>query len=127
MHEYLPSSTREFLERLEVDVADDWRAGFRKKQTPTVLTRYFVSMSRVFDQLARRLLPRTELAIVLGDSFTTVSGSRIVIPTIDETVAIAKHYGLALVERIPITVTRENLLNSRHAIKHNDILRLRKE
>jgi DNA modification methylase len=123
----LPPSTVEFLEFLSQAVAADPDAGFRKKQTPAVLTRYFVSMGRVFKQLAQRLAPGAELAIVLGDSVTTVAGSRVLVPTVDEISAVAKHRGLAMIERIPITVTRENLLNSRNAIRHNDILRLRKE
>jgi DNA modification methylase len=123
----LPLGTVEFLDSLGKAVTADPLAGFRKKQTPAVLTRYFVSMSRVFKQLNLRLVPGAELALVLGDSVTTIAGSRILIPTVDEICAIAKHRGLALVERIPITVTRENLLNSRHAIRHNDIMRFRKE
>lgn len=123
----LPLSTVEFLDILGKAVAADPNAGFRKKQTPPVLTRYFVSMSQVFKQLTQCLVSGAEMVIVLGDSVTTVAGSRVLIPTVDEICAIAKHRGLALIERVPITVTRENLLNSRHAIRHNDILRFRKE
>ena len=123
----LPLSTAEFIDSLSKDVLADPDAGFRKRQTPAVLTRYFVSMSRVFQQLTQHLVSGAQLAIVLGDSVTTVAGSRRVIPTVDEVCAIAKHRGLTMGERIPITVTRENLINSRHAIRHNDILRFRKE
>ncbi len=123
----LPVSTAEFLDLLGKAVADDPGAGFRKKQTPAVLTRYFVSMSQVFQQLTQHLVPGAELAMVLGDSAMTLAGSRVLIPTVDEICAIAEHRGLAVIERVPITVTRENLLNSRHAIRHNDILRFRKE
>lgn len=123
--ELLPTSTLSFLAALKTAVIDDPSAGFRKQQTPAVLTRYFLSMSRVLKLSSERLRPGGQAWFVLGDSSTTVSGRRWTIPTTTEIEAIAKHHGLESVERIPITVTRENMKHAKHAITDNTLLHFR--
>jgi hypothetical protein len=120
----LPARTLEFLDGLQRAVTSDSSAGFRRRQMPAVLLRYFVSMRSVLSLITRRLAPGAQIALVLGDSRTTVGGRRWMIPTVDEVLAIAKEHGLSLAEDMPITVTREALLNSRHAITANRIIRL---
>lgn len=118
----LPASTSTFLVGLSDAVAADSTAGFRKRQTPAVLTRYFVAMSKVLREISLRLRPGGQAWYVLGDSRTTVSGERWTIPTTQETVAIAAHHGLELVESVPITVTRENMRHAKNAITSNTLL-----
>jgi hypothetical protein len=120
--EMLPASTAAFLLALSDAVAADSSAGFRKQQTPAVLTRYFVAMSKVLREIAARLRPSGQAWYVLGDSRTTVGGVGWTIPTTQETAAIAKHQGLELIETIPITVTRENMRHSKNAITKNTLL-----
>jgi DNA modification methylase len=120
----LPARTVSFLESLQRAVAADKNAGFRRQQLPAVLLRYFSAMSRVLSHIGERLAPGADVTLVLGDSATTIDGVRWTIPTVDEVLAIAKERGLALVDGIPITVTREALLNSRHSITENRIIRL---
>jgi len=81
-------------------------------------------MSRVMHNTHRHMLPGAHLWFVLGDSRTTVGGHRWTIPTIDEVLAIGKLVGLVPVERIPITVTREDVVHARHTITNNDILHM---
>lgn len=120
----LPARTIGFVDSLQRAVAADGNAGFRRQQLPAVLLRYFSSMSRVLSLIAGRLAPAGEVALVLGDSRTTIAGVRWTIPTVDEVLAIAKEQGLALIDDIPITVTREALMNSKHSITENRIIRL---
>jgi len=122
--EELPLSTTSFLSRFRNAVVADASAGFRRQQAPAVLLRYFLAMSNVLHNVAERLAPGTDCWLVLGDSQSTIGGQRWTIPTVDEVASIAEHRGLELRDRVPITVTREDVLHSRHAITRNEILRL---
>jgi DNA modification methylase len=119
----LPPSTLDFLTSYQAAVDADGSAGFRRKQAPAVLLRYFSAMSAVMRNLRERMAPGTPCWFVLGDSRSTIGGRRWVIPTVDEIASIAGHVGFQVVERIPITVTREDVLHSRHAITQNVVLR----
>lgn len=120
----LPGRTVAFIDDLHRAVASDANAGFRRRQMPAVLLRYFSAMSRVLGHISNRLGEGGTVSLVLGDSRTTIGGERRTIPTVDEVMAIAKEQGLVPVDDIPITVTREALLNSRHSITENRIIRL---
>jgi hypothetical protein len=118
----LPDSTLSFVGRLHRAVTQDSGAGFRRQQTPAVLLRYFTLMSSVLGQVKKRLNPNAKVALVVGDSRTTVSGETWTIPTVDEIAQIALLHEFELVSDIPITVTRESRKNSHNAITDNRIL-----
>ena len=120
----LPPSTLGFLSDYSAAVAADPAAGFRRRQAPAVLLRYFVAMASVLANLAAHASKGAPCWLVLGDSRSTVGGKTWTIPTVDEVAAIAERAGFQLRERLPISVTREDLLNARHAITRNEILRL---
>jgi DNA modification methylase len=120
----LPARTVVFIKDLYEAVSSDDSCGFRRRQMPAILLRYFWSMAQVICLITERLLPGGEVALVLGDSKTTIGGVRWTIPIVDEVIAIAKECGgLSLIEEIPITVTKEALVNSRHSITENRIVR----
>jgi len=121
----LPESTRSFLAAYREAVDADAKAGFRRRQAPAVLLRYFRSMSAVFSNLKGSLDRGAPCWLVLGDSRSTIGGQPWRIPTVDEVAAIAELHDFCLIDRIPITVTRENRLHSRNAITRNEILELR--
>ena len=120
----LPESTRAFLAAFAQAVADDGDAGFRRRQTPAVLLRYFRAMGDVLANVAASMTRGASCWLVLGDSRSTIGGRRWTIPTVDEVASIGQHVGLELIDRIPVTVTREDRLHARHAITRNEILRL---
>jgi hypothetical protein len=121
----LPDSTVTFLQALLDAVRSDDTAGFRRQQLPTVLAKYFLGVTSVMAQLRSRLRDGAHLWFVLGDSRTHVAGRRWVIPTVDEVEAIAKESNLEVIERVPITVTREDVIHAKHAITENAIVHLR--
>jgi len=121
----LPASTIAFLSDFAAAVSKDETAGFRRRQAPAVLYRYFRAMRNVFSNLAVHCSAGAPCWLVLGDSRSTIDGEAWRIPTVDGVAAIAAQSGFALVDRLPITVTREGLLNARHAITRNEILQLR--
>jgi DNA modification methylase len=120
----LPDSTVTFLREYGAAVAGDRKAGFRLRQTPAVLLRYFRSMSEVLGALHPHMSSGASCWLVLGDSHSTAKGRRWKVPTVDEVTAIAQLHGFRLIERIPITVTREDRLHARNAITRNEIVRL---
>lgn len=122
--EWLPNSTSAFLGQLLDTVKRDSSAGFRKRQLPTVLLRYFTGIAKVMYQVKRRVASGSQLWFVLGDSRTNIGGTTRPIPTVREFVAIAEDAGLELVEQLPITVTREDLAHAKHSITENTILHL---
>lgn len=123
--EHLPASTLEFLGRFLAAVKADEEAGFRRRQAPAVLFRYFRSMASVLGNVAANMSAGACCWLVLGDSRSTVGGHAWAIPTVEEVAAIGEHAGLTLVDRLPITVTREDMIHARHSITRNEILQLR--
>ena len=121
----LPGSTVAFLSAFREAVQADPSAGFRRRQAPAVLHRYFVAMSRVLGNVRDHMRRGAGCWLVLGDSRSTLSGRTWTIPTVDEVAALGEYRGFEVVDRIPITVTREDRLHSRHAITQNVILELR--
>ena len=121
----LPDSTLTFLMSYLQAVRLDDKAGFRRQQGPAVLTRYFQAMSLVLSNLAEHLDPGSDVWLILGDSRSVIGGVNWRIPTVDEVYAIGKHSGLDMVETIPITVTREDVIHARNTIVDNKILHLR--
>lgn len=124
--ELLPESTKAWLSAYLDAVRADESAGFRKKQAPAVLARYFQDMSKVLSNAHSVLRSGGHVWLVLGDSKSTISGRRWNIPTVEEVHAIAKHLDFTSIESIPITVTREDRLHSRNAITDNQIIHLRR-
>lgn len=122
--EALPLSTTSFLADYRDAVAADSTAGFRRRQAPAVLLRYFLAMHDVLTNVAAHLARGANCWLVLGDSRSTIGGQSWTIPTVDEVASIAQRCGLHLRDRLPITVTREDVLHSRHAITRNEILQL---
>ncbi len=120
----LPESTLEFLSDFSAAVAADETAGFRRRQAPAVLFRYFAAMGAVLGNIAAHARRGAPCWLVLGDSRSTIGGKPWTIPTVDEVASIAERHGFALVDRLPITVTREDVVHARHAITRNEILRL---
>ena len=121
----LPITTCSFLQELLDTTRADSSAGFRRRQLPTVLSKYFLGVARVMELVKPRMSEGAHLWFVLGNGRTRVGGKQWIIPTIDEFTAIAMSAGFEFVEKIPITVTRENLANSRHSITANSIVHLR--
>jgi len=64
--------------------------------------------------------------IVIGDNTTSIDGEVIGIPTTRFIEEIAVSCGFKKVERIPITVTTENMVHIKNAITENAVLRLKK-
>ena len=118
-----PESVRVFLQNLQERVASA-NVGFRRKNMPALLARFFRDMDAVMTQCRRVMRPGAEAMIVIGDNRMRLDADYERIPTTDLVQDIAVATGFSLVERIDISVTTENLVHIRNAITKNVVLRL---
>lgn len=119
----LPEDISEYLFTLLSRVSND-DVGFRRKNMPGLLLRFFEDMSRVLENCHTVLRAGGEAMIVIGDNRMRVNGAYERIPTTDFVEAIALDSGFQLLERIDISVTTENLVHIKNAITKNVVLRL---
>ncbi len=121
----LPRNVHEYLFTLlgRVSKAD---VGFRRKNMPALLYRFFEDMSRVLANCHAVLRTGGEAMVVIGDNRIRVDNDNERIPTTDLVEAIAIDKGFQLRERIDVSVTTENLVHIRNAITKNVVLRLAK-
>jgi DNA modification methylase len=119
----LPESVCEYLQDLHrrVSKAD---IGFRRKNMPALLLRFFQDMAVVLKNCHHVLRPGGEAMIVIGDNRMRVESDYERIATTDFVQDIAVACGLELLERIDISVTTENLVHIKNAITKNVVLRL---
>ena len=119
----LPDDVHEYLFTLlsRVSKAD---VGFRRKNMPSLLRRFFEDMSHVIRNCHTVLRTGGEAMIVIGDNRMRVNDEYERIPTTDLVEAIAIDNGFQLLERIDISVTTENLVHIKNAITKNVVLRL---
>ena len=119
----LPEDVYEYLFTLfsRVSRAD---VGFRRKNMPALLLRFFEDVNRVIKNCHTVLRTGGEAMIVIGDNRMRVDNEYERIPTTDFVEAIAINNGFRLLERIDISVTTEKLVHIRNAITKNVVLRL---
>jgi len=120
----LPESVRDYLQKLSqrVSKAD---VGFRRKNMPALLQRFFLDMASVLKNCCQVLREDGEAMIVIGDNRMFVEDDYERIATTDFVQDIAINCGMELIERIDISVTTENLVHVKNAITKNVVLRLK--
>lgn len=121
----LPPHIVNFVKRIHDQNQLD-NVGFRRKNRPALLMRYFLDMKAVLHNLASVLKPTADMFVVVGDSKTRVDGEMLRIPTTEFLVDVAESCGISCIEQIPISVTTENLKHIKNAIVENTILHFRR-
>jgi len=107
---------RVFLLNTESDV------GFRRRNMGALLLRYFLDLQAIFQNLDHVITRGGHLFFVIGENKTQAGREQLKVPTVRSLIEMAEAVGWSLVDRIPITVTREAPLHSRHAITDNTVL-----
>jgi hypothetical protein len=101
--------------------------GFRRRNLAALLYRYFRDMRTSLRNIAKVVRPGGKLFFVLGDGRTKLgSGRWYPIRTCSHVSALASQVGLEQVEKIPITVTTEDLAHAKNSITDNEILVFRR-
>jgi DNA modification methylase len=121
----LPASVSAFLRDLYVVIAQA-DVGFRRKNMPALLLRFFLDMKQILENVYWAMKANALATVVLGDNTTNINGRMVVIPTTRLVKDIASSLNLELTEEIPITVTTEDLFHIKNAIKRNSVLLFRK-
>jgi DNA modification methylase len=121
----LPAPISDFLVNLQ-DLMITSDVGFRRKNVPSLLSRFFIDMKSVLSNCYYLLKDGGEAMIVIGDNTTSNNGNTIRIPTTDFIEIIGNDFGLETMERIPITVTTENMIHIKNAITKNLVIRMKK-
>lgn len=121
----LPENLLTFLRELHTTISQA-DVGFRRKNMPALLLRFFLDMKQVLGNVYWAMKQNSLATVVLGDNVTNVDGHPIVIPTTKLVESLGKSIGLELLEEIPITVTTEDLFHIKNAIKRNLVLVFRK-
>lgn len=123
--EELPESVVQLVRRVHRTMGSG-DVGFRRQNTPALLYRFFRDMAGVFRNVTRVLRQGGSAFVVMGDNSTSNGVETIAIPTSQLVQDVAEHCGLQPVEVIPITVTTENLMHIRNAIRENVVLWMRR-
>jgi site-specific DNA-methyltransferase (cytosine-N4-specific) len=100
-------------------------AGFRKKNMPGLLFKYFLDMKQVLSECKRVLKPGAWCVLIVGNNVTYADNRSIVIDTDYQLCEIALQLGFLIQEVIPITVTTENMRHINHAIRDNSVIILK--
>ena len=119
----LPDCIRDYLLTLHNRVTKAG-VGFRRKNMPVLLLRFFKDMSLVLENCHTALRTGGEAMIVIGDNRIRIDKEYERIPTTDFLEQIAFSRGFELLERIDISVTTENMVHIKNAITKNVVLRL---
>lgn len=117
----LPVGVTAFIRKLH-DRMRRSDAGFRRQNMPALLLRFFDDMRHVFANVQRAMKPGSRAMVVMGDNVTSIGAETVRIPTTEFVASIGEGIGLRLGETMPITVTTENFVHIRHAIKQNVVL-----
>ena len=102
--------------------------GFRKKNTASLLYRYYTDMTSVMENLDWSVKKDGNLFFVIGDNKTFAGNGdeEVLIKSADALVEIGLNLGWEHIKTIPITVTQENRHHNKNSILKNDILWFKK-
>lgn len=121
----LPDSAKALVkEVLERNTAAD--VGFRRRNTASLLYKYFADMREGFLQIRRVLKPGHLCAVIIGNSTTVAGGKQVEIRTDELLVDIGQSVGLELVHSMPMTDQAAYMAHSKNTIRTETIFILRK-
>lgn len=111
----LPRSVSALIQKVDtLNAGTD--AGFRRRNLPALLTKYFLDMEQVFEGIKNILRPGSPAYVVIGNNHTIAGGKRVEIETATLLVDIASAVGIEIEQRIPM-----EMLVSRDIFKNNAV------
>jgi site-specific DNA-methyltransferase (cytosine-N4-specific) len=103
----------------------DTDAGFRRRNLPSLLYKYFEDMRHVFAGMREILKPRGSSFVVVGNNHTLAGGKRVEITTVRLLADVAEAVGFEVVEEIPMEMLVSREIFKKNAIESESILHLR--
>lgn len=120
----LPDTISEFIVSL-YEAAKEHDVGFRRRNKPALLLRFFRDMRDVLDHCQALVKDNGEVILILGDNSTTIGDKTWQIPTRKFVQQLGEYVGLNSVEAINISVTKDNMKHIQNAITDNTVFRMR--
>ena len=96
--------------------------GFRRRNTPAVLYRYFAGMTRVMTMASRYLRRGGWLAFIVGPNRTSLGGNEFLIDTPTLLAATGAHVGLQLCDMHQLNAYSRYDVHSRNSIREERLL-----
>lgn len=121
----LPSGVTHLIDKID-RLNKSGTAGFRRRNLPVLLARYFMDMRRVFKNMAVLLKPNASAYVVIGNNHTIANGQRIDIETEQLLGLVAQSSGLILEEAIPMEMLLSRDIFKKNATASETILCFRK-
>ncbi len=119
--ELLPKDVERFITRL-FNAVRRAEVGFRRRNMPALLLRYFIDVRAALQNASRAIKPGGKAFIVMGDNMTTIGAKSFEIPSTEFIRQIAEGVGLNCFAQIPISVTTEDRVHVRNAIRRNAVI-----
>jgi site-specific DNA-methyltransferase (cytosine-N4-specific) len=121
----LPVSVINLIERI-YQLNSTSEAGFRRKNLPSLLTKYFLDMRQVLTGIAQLLKPGAYAYVVVGNNHTKAAGDRVEIETANILGEIAVMVGLEKCEQISMEMLASREIYKENAVTSEVILVLRR-
>lgn len=121
----LPSSAVALVEKVE-RLNSMTEVGFRRKNLPTLLTKYFFDMRDVLRGVAYVLKPGAPAYVVVGNNHTLAGGERVEIETANILADLAQAVGLDVEDSLPMEMLVSRDIFRKNAMASEVILSLRR-
>ena len=123
--ELLPEATGALIDRID-ELNSAHQVGFRRRNLPALLSKYFFDMREALAQMFILLRPGGAAFMVVGNNRTTAGGGLVEINTADQLVAIAQDIGFRRVDDVPMEMLSSREIYRRNALPSERIVALRK-
>lgn len=117
----LPRSVSALIEKVST-LNSRIEVGFRRRNLPVLLTKYFIDMQKVFEEMIAVLRPGSPAYVVIGNNHTIAGGERVEIETASLLVDIATATGLKSENRIPMEMLVSRDIFKKNAVASEEIL-----
>jgi site-specific DNA-methyltransferase (cytosine-N4-specific) len=117
----LPKSVTTLIQKVST-LNSKIEVGFRRRNLPALLTKYFVDMQQVFEGIKTVLRPGSPAYVVIGNNHTIAGGERVEIETANLLVDIATDVGLKPEGRIPMEMLVSRDIFKKNAVASEEIL-----
>ncbi len=117
----LPKSVSILIQKIST-LNSKIEVGFRRRNLPALLTKYFVDIRQVFKGMKAVLRPGSPAYVVIGNNHTIAGGERVEIETANLLVDIATAVGLKSEGRIPMEMLVSRDIFKKNAVASEEIL-----
>lgn len=117
----LPKSVSALIQKVST-LNSQIEVGFRRRNLPALLTKYFIDMQQVFEGMTAVLRPGSPAYVVIGNNHTIAGGERVEIETASLLVDIASAVGMKSERRIPMEMLVSRDIFKKNAVASEEIL-----